>query len=199
VLVLNRHYLAVHVITVRRAFILLYRDGAEVIDIEAGQYANYGFAAWCEISTLRSLEHKAPHEDWIRAVSFEIQVPRIVRLLAYDRVPRKSLRFNRRNILARDGHRCQYCGRSLPLAQLNIDHVLPRSRGGKTTWDNVVCSCLACNTKKGWHTPQEAHMQLIAQPAEPKINPILAMKLNNPRYESWRTFVPAASADASRT
>ena len=118
VLVLNRYYLAVHVISVRRAFILLYRDGAEVIDIEAGHYANYDFAAWCEVSSFRSLESKQPHEDWIRAVSFEIQLPRIIRLLAYDRVPKKSLQFNRRNIFARDGHRCQYCGRSLPLSQL---------------------------------------------------------------------------------
>jgi 5-methylcytosine-specific restriction endonuclease McrA len=196
VLVLNRYYLAVHVISLRRAFVLLYCDGAEVIDIESGQYANYDFASWCEISAFRSLESKQPHEDWIRAVSFEIQVPRIIRLLKYDRVPRKSLRFNRRNIFARDGHCCQYCGRSMPLAQLSLDHVLPRSRGGPTTWDNVVCSCLACNTRKGGRTPQEAHMRLLTTPREPKINPLLAMKLNNPKYQSWRSFVPQAGAEA---
>jgi 5-methylcytosine-specific restriction endonuclease McrA len=194
VLVLNRFYLPVHVITVRRAFILLYRDGAEVIDIEAGHYANYDFAAWCELSAFRALEQKQPHEDWIRAVSFEIQVPRIIRLFSYDRVPRKSLRFNRRNIFARDGHCCQYCGRSMPLSQLNIDHVMPRSRGGKTTWENVVCSCLPCNTRKGGRTPQEAHMRLLTTPAEPKMNPLLAMKLNNPKYQSWRSFVTSAGA-----
>jgi 5-methylcytosine-specific restriction endonuclease McrA len=198
VLVLNRYYLAVHVISVRRAFVLLYGEGAEVIDVEDGQYANYDFPAWCEISAFRALEWlpapgQAPHEDWIRAVRFQIQVPRIIRLLKYDRVPRKSLRFNRRNILARDGHRCQYCGRSMPLAQLSIDHVLPKSRGGPTTWENVVCSCLTCNTKKGGRTPQEAHMRLIAVPAEPKVNPLLAMKLNNPKYRSWRSFVPSAA------
>ncbi len=197
VLVLNRFYLPVHVVTVRRAFILLYRDGAEVIDIVAGYYANYDFAAWCEMSAFRAFEQKQPHEDWIRAVSFEIQVPRIIRLFAYDRVPKKSLRFNRRNIFARDGHRCQYCGRSMPLAQLSIDHVIPRSRGGKTTWDNVVCSCQPCNTKKGWRTPQEAHMPLITKPIEPKINPILAMKLNNPKYESWRSFVASTAVESA--
>jgi 5-methylcytosine-specific restriction endonuclease McrA len=194
VLVLNRFYLAVHVISVRRAFILLYREGAEVVHIEDGQYANYDFTTWCEVSSFRAMERKAPHEDWLRAVNFEIQVPRIIRLLKYDRVPRKSLRFNRRNIFARDGNRCQYCGRSLPMSQLSIDHVLPRSRGGETTWDNVVCSCLACNTHKGGRTPQEAHMRLMTRPAEPKTNPILAMKLNNPKYQSWRTFLPTASA-----
>jgi len=195
VLVLNRFYLAVHVISVRRAFILLYREGAEVVHIEDGQYAVYDFTTWCEVSSFRAMERKAPHEDWLRAVNFEIQVPRIIRLLKFDRVPRKSLRFNRRNIFARDGNRCQYCGRSLPMSQLSIDHVLPRSRGGETTWDNVVCSCLACNTRKGGRTPQEAHMHLMTRPAEPKTNPILAMKLNNPKYQSWRTFLPTASAE----
>ncbi len=190
VLVLNRFYLAVHVVAVRRAFVVLYGECAEVIHLEDGHYANYDFPAWCEMSAFRALEYKQPHEDWIRAVRFEVQVPRIIRLLKYDRVPRKSLRLNRRNIFARDNHRCQYCGRALPLAQLSIDHVLPRSRGGPTTWENVVCSCLSCNTKKGGRTPQEAHMHLSVQPAEPKLNPILAMKLNNPKYQSWRSFLP---------
>jgi 5-methylcytosine-specific restriction endonuclease McrA len=193
VLVLNRFYLAVHVITVRRAFILLYRDCAEVIHIEDGQYLNYDFQSWCDLSAMRALE-KLPHEDWVRAVHSEIQVPRIVRLLKYDRVPRKTLRFNRRNIFARDGNRCQYCGRSLPANQLSLDHVMPRSRGGETSWENVVCSCVSCNTKKGGRTPQEAHMHLMSQPTEPKTNPILAMKLTNPKYHCWKDFLPTASA-----
>ena len=193
VLVLNRFYLAVHVITVRRAFILLYRDCAEVIDIEEGQYANHDFQSWCEMSEFRSLE-KQPHEDWVQAVNFQIQVPRIIRLLKYDRVPRKTLRFNRRNLFARDSHCCQYCGKSLPTSQLSIDHVLPRSRGGETCWSNVVCSCVTCNTRKGGRTPQEAHMHLIAHPVEPSTNPILALKLTNPKYECWKTFLPMPSA-----
>jgi len=192
VLVLNRCFLAVHVITVRRAFVLLYRDCAEVVDIDQGQYANYSFRAWCENGLFRALE-KGPREDWIRAVQFEVQVPRVIRLLRYDRVPRNTLRFNRRNLFARDGHQCQYCGRSFPIQQLSIDHVLPRSRGGETLWDNVVSACTTCNTRKGGRTPQEAHMRLMSDPAEPRTNPILAMKLNNPKYECWKAFLPAAS------
>lgn len=193
VLVLNRFYLAVHVIAVRRAFVLLYRDCAEVVDIDQGQYANHDFRSWCETSLFRAVE-KSPHDDWIRAVSFEIQVPRVIRLLKYDRVPRSTLRFNRRNLFARDGHKCQYCGRSFPIHQLSIDHVVPRSRGGETCWDNVVSACLTCNTRKGGRTPQEAHMHLINHPAEPGANPLLAMKLNNPKYECWKAFLPAPSA-----
>jgi 5-methylcytosine-specific restriction endonuclease McrA len=195
VLVLNRYYLAVHVVNLRRAFILLYRDCAEVVDIEDGRYAIYDFPTWCEISAFRSPERR-PHDDWVRAVRFDIQVPRVIRLLEYDRIPRKTLRFNRRNLFARDGHRCQYCGGAFPVSQLSIDHVIPRSRGGKTSWANAVAACLTCNTRKGGRTPQEAHMRLMTDPAEPMINPLLAMKLKNPKYACWRTFLPAACATA---
>jgi 5-methylcytosine-specific restriction endonuclease McrA len=200
VLVLNRCYLPVHVVSVRRAFILLYRDCAEIVHIEGGQYSSYDFPAWCEISAFRAAQRAALHEaggdDWIRTVHFEIQAPRIVRLLTYDRLPRTVLRFNRRNLFARDGHRCQYCGRSLPTSQLSLDHVLPRSRGGPTTWENVVCSCLSCNTRKGGRTPQEAHMHLMTRPSQPQTNPLVAMKLGNPKYACWKSFLPApATAD----
>jgi 5-methylcytosine-specific restriction endonuclease McrA len=192
VLVLNRFYMAVHVVNVRRAFGLLYRELAEVIHLEDGQYANYNFDTWREISEYQYLDCQ-DEEDWVRAVNFRIQIPRVIRLLQYDRVPRQSLRFNRRNLFARDGHRCQYCGENFPSSQLSLDHVLPRSRGGETSWENVVCSCLSCNTKKGGRTPQEARMKLICQPARPKHNPMLASKLCNPKYESWKTFLAGAS------
>ena len=148
VLVLNRLYMAVHVIGVRRAFGLLFRELAEVVHLEEGRFANYDFQSWREISELRA-DSKQPQDDWIRAVNFEIQVPRVIRLLSFDRLPKQELRLNRRNVLARDDHRCQYCGRHFPSQQLSIDHVIPRSRGGITSWENLVCACVACNVKKG--------------------------------------------------
>jgi len=191
VLVLNRLYLAVHVIGVRRAFGLLCRDVAEVIHLEGGTFANYDFQSWREISELRA-EEKQPDEDWIRAVHFEIQVPRVIRLLWYDRLPKRSLRLNRQTVLARDEHRCQYCGRRMPNSQLSMDHVIPRSRGGQTTWENVVCACLACNVKKGGRTPREARMTLIRKPVRPKRSPLLLLKLSNPKYHSWKTWLDGA-------
>jgi 5-methylcytosine-specific restriction endonuclease McrA len=195
VLVLNRFFLAVHIVTARRAFGLLYRETAEVIHIENGQYANYDFPTWCEWSHLRRQE-KHEHDDWIRAVRFEVQIPRVIRLTRFDRLPRQTLRFNRRNLFARDGHQCQYCGRRLPTNQLSIDHVLPRSRGGMTTWENVVCSCVRCNTMKGGRTPQEARMQLIRAPVRPRQHPLLSLKLDHPRYAAWRTFLPNGRDDS---
>jgi 5-methylcytosine-specific restriction endonuclease McrA len=191
VLVLNRFYMAVHVINVRRALGLLFRELAEVIHLEEGQYANYNFETWLEISTLRAAD-KQQHEDWIRAVNFELQAPRVIRLLSYDKVPRQTLRFNRRNLFARDGNHCQYCGKVFPTSELSLDHVMPRSRGGETSWENVVCACVACNVRKGGRTPQEAHMKLIRPPIKPKRSPLLSVKLDNPKYESWKTFVDSA-------
>jgi 5-methylcytosine-specific restriction endonuclease McrA len=192
VLVLNRFYMAVHVINVRRAFTLLFRELAEVVHLEEeGQFANYNFHSWREVSELKAA-FKEPHQDWIRAVNFEIQVPRVIRLLAYDRLPKQVVRFNRRNIFARDGNKCQYCGRRFPTSELSLDHVVPRSRGGDTTWENIVCSCVKCNVRKGGRTPQEAHMHLIKQPVKPKRSPMLSLKLGNPKYESWKTFLDSA-------
>jgi 5-methylcytosine-specific restriction endonuclease McrA len=191
VLVLNRFYMAVHVVSVRRAFALLCRELAEVVHIEEGQYANYNFESWREISELRA-RFKTPHDDWIRAVNFEIKVPRVIRLLFYDRLPKQTIRFNRRNIFARDANRCQYCGRRFPTSELSLDHVVPRSRGGETSWENIVCSCVKCNVKKGGRTPHEASMQLVRPPVRPKRSPLLSIKLGNPKYESWKTFLDNA-------
>jgi 5-methylcytosine-specific restriction endonuclease McrA len=191
VLVLNRFYVAIHVINVRRAFGLLCRELAEVIHVEDGQYANYDFESWREISELKA-QFKAPDEDWIRAVNFEIQVPRVVRLLYYDRLPKQTIRFNRRNIFARDTNRCQYCGKKFPTSELSLDHVTPRSRGGETSWENVVCSCVKCNVRKGGRTPHEANMHLIKQPVKPKRSPLLSVKLGNPKYQSWKSFLDNA-------
>ncbi|MEM1304364.1 MAG: HNH endonuclease [Planctomycetota bacterium] len=193
VLVLNRQYMAIHVIDVRRAFRLLLRELAEVVHIEDGQYANYDFDSWREVSEFRAeFEEDDPHTDWVQSVNFSIQAPRVLRLLNYDRTPRPRVRLNRRNLFARDNNRCQYCGKSFVTSELSIDHVIPSCRGGQTTWENVVCACVRCNVRKGGRTPQEAGMKLYKKPVRPKRSPMLAVKLGNPKYASWRTFVDAA-------
>ncbi len=191
VLVLNRFYMAIRVVNVRRAITLLYRECAEVIDNENGQYVSYDFECWCELSQLTSLD-KQPGEDYIRAVDFELQVPRIVRLNRFDRMPQQTVRFNRKNLFARDEHRCQYCGRHEPAHQLSLDHVIPRSHGGPTTWENIVCCCLRCNSRKGGRTPNQARMTLLNRPVKPRFNPLVAQSIEDPRYECWKTFLPVA-------
>jgi len=195
VLVLNRSFVAMHVINVRRAIVLLFRSLAEVVHVEEGQFAAYSLENWRELSQLKAgfRHEKADHEeDWVRAVGYELRAPRVIRLLGCDRLPRQGLRFNRRNVFARDGNRCQYCGSNFPTSELSLDHVVPRSRGGTATWENIVCACVSCNVRKGGRTPQEASMQLIRHPVRPKRSPLLTIKLGNPKYESWKNFVDRA-------
>jgi 5-methylcytosine-specific restriction endonuclease McrA len=190
-LVLNKYYMAVHVVSVRRAFCLLFKDLAEVITIDDGRYASFDFASWREVSQARVL-FREPDDDFIRTVQFEIQVPRIIRLLTYDRLPRQRVKFNRRNLFARDGNRCQYCGKKFATDALSLDHVVPRVRGGKATWDNIVCACLRCNVRKGGRTPREAGMKLVKEPIAPRTSPVVTVKLSHRKYKSWRAFLDNA-------
>jgi 5-methylcytosine-specific restriction endonuclease McrA len=191
VLVLNRSFVAVHITNVRRAITLLFRQLAEVVHIEDGRFAAHSLESWRELSSLRA-GFRTPDEDWVQGVGYELQAPRVIRLVSCDRGPRQGLRFNRRNVFARDGNLCQYCGRHFPTSELSLDHVVPRSRGGTTSWENIVCACVACNVRKGGRTPQEARMQMIRQPVKPKRSPLLSVKLGNPKYESWKSFVDNA-------
>ena len=191
VLVLNKFFMAVHVISVRRAFCLLVKDLAEVITIDDGQYVGFNFTSWRDAPQVKSL-FKGPDDEFVRTVHFEIEVPRIIRLLAYDRMPRQKVKFNRRNIFARDGNRCQYCGKRFATSELSLDHVVPRIQGGRATWENIVCACLKCNVRKGGRTPREANMKLYREPVEPRTSPSLRLKLSHPKFRSWKACLDNA-------
>ena len=191
VLVLNKHYMAIRIAGARRAFSLLFRQLAEVVSFEEGSYSAYDFQSWCEISQFKRHFELDGH-DWISTVNFDIAVPRVIRLLFYDRLPRSKVKFNRRNIFARDKNKCQYCGRRYPTSELSLDHVIPRSMGGKSVWENMVCSCVKCNVKKGGQTPKRAGMKLIAKPVKPKHNSLVHVHLGRQRYSSWKQFLDQA-------
>jgi 5-methylcytosine-specific restriction endonuclease McrA len=192
VLVLNKLFMAIHIISVRRAFTLLCKDLAEVVSLEDGQFATYNFATWREVSEYRSRYFRQEDDDWVRTVSSEIQVPRVIRLLGYEKLPKQTVKFNRRNIFARDNNQCQYCGRKYPTTELSLDHVVPRSQGGLSTWENIVCACVSCNVRKGGRTPKQAHLSLIRKPEKPKRSPLLNLKMTHRKYQSWRTFLDNA-------
>ncbi len=192
VLVLNKLFMAIHIISVRRAFCLLCKDLAEVVSLEEGTFATYDFATWRELSEFRAREFRQENDDWVRTVSTEIQVPRVIRLMGYDRLPKQTVKFNRRNIFARDNNQCQFCGKKFPTSELSLDHVTPRSQGGTSTWENIVCACVGCNVRKGGRTPKQANMHLIRKPEKPKRSPMLNLKLSNSKYQSWKTFLDNA-------
>ncbi len=187
VLALNKFYAAVHVISVRRAICLLFKDLAEVITLDDGRYLSHDFESWREASGARARQ-RGPEDEFLRAVNFAVQVPRVIRLLSYDRFPRRRVKFNRRNIFARGENRCQYCAQRFSTGELSLDHVSPKSRGGQTTWENIVSACLKCNVRKGGRTPQEAGMRLYRIPFEPRTSPTPLIRLSHRRYQVWKAF-----------
>ncbi len=179
VLVLNRSYLPIHVTSARRAFALIYRDVARVVN-EA--YETFDFDGW---RRRRVPEGGAA----VGTPSGSIGIPRVILLPGFDRVPKRHIRYSRTNVFARDKFTCQYCGQQPQRSQLNLDHVIPRSLGGRTTWENVVCSCVDCNRRKGGRTPQQARLRLIRVPAKPRWTPLMKHIGLSVRHNEWRPFL----------
>jgi 5-methylcytosine-specific restriction endonuclease McrA len=183
VLVLNRFFQPVQITTVKRAMVLMYGAAAEAIDEEGDAH---DFGAWRELPVRHG-------DDAIPIVSGQLRVPRVVHLHRYDRTPRTTVRLTRRNLMFRDAHQCQYCGKRPALRELNIDHVLPRSRGGDDTWENLVTACRTCNLRKGWKTPEEANMRLARVPFRPKWTMSAQLLLGAGwRFKEWEAFLKAS-------
>jgi len=187
VLVLNRLWQAVNICSARRAFTLLYAGHAQVVASDgADNFFTHDFESW------RDLSLDAPEPEMVTTISWKIRVPRVIVLVLFDRLPKKEVKFTRHNVFERDKNTCQYCGRIFERSELNLDHVLPRDRGGQTTWENVVCSCIPCNTRKGNRLPHEAHMALVRRPKRPKWRPFVHVTFSSQQHESWRHFVDLA-------
>ncbi len=180
-LILNRNWQPVGVASVARSLSLVVADRARIVDPETFQ--QYAWADWARL---------VPDEDerFVQAVQFRVRVPEVIALRDYDRVPRNVVTFSRRNIYKRDHFTCQYCHKQLGSENLTIDHVLPRSRGGTSTWENCVLACLACNGRKADRTPTEARMPLRKAPVRPKWKPMYAQ--HDMRIESWSKFLSEA-------
>jgi len=148
---------------------------------------------WKKAITLLMLGKVEVLEEYgrdIHSVSFTIKLPSVIRLLMMVKRPKNQIRFSRQNIYARDKYKCQYCGRKLPGEDLSYDHVVPKSRGGKTLWNNIVTSCMGCNRKKGGRTPKEANMRLIRKPSKPKWLPALRITIGfNEVPTSWQDYL----------
>ena len=188
VLVLNSSYAVLRLVSARRAFVLLVRQAAEVITIDGGHYESFDFARWTDRSFVLA-GGGDDHLDWVHTATLTLAVPRIIRLTDYHGFPRQGVALTRRNVYARDGNVCQYCGKRLAAHQLTIDHVIPRSLGGTESWSNLVTACMPCNTRKGGRTPRSAGMLLTRRPVEPHRNPLILLRLRSPKYDSWRVFL----------
>lgn len=187
VLVLNRLWQAVNICSVRRALVLLFQGYARVVwQGPDGEFQTFNFREWRDFSRF------APEQESIHTVSFRIRIPKIILLIFFDRFPKKEVKLTRHNIFLRDKNTCQYCGRVFDRKDLNIDHVIPRDQGGPTTWENLVCSCIECNAKKGNRTPEQAGMRLIRKPRKPRWRPFIQFNLHSPYPETWKHFLDIA-------
>lgn len=184
VLVLNRHFVAVALTSWRRAIKLVYLERADVVDED---YKTYSFKDWFELSQYMK-DHPA---GFVYTPKFKIAIPEVIALKFYDKVHFEEPRLTRKNIYEHYGYRCCYCGKKFSIDKLNIDHILPKSRGGKTEWDNIVTSCIECNLKKGNRTPQEAGMKLAIPPFKPHRRLKLAVVFNSNIKvpNSWQKFI----------
>jgi len=201
-LVLNRNWQPVGMATVARSLTLVVSERARIVD--PTNFQQYTWSDWSKLIP-------TDDEPFVQGVKFRLRVPEVITLTEYDRVPTKSVTFSRRNIYKRDRFTCQYCGRqgrslslnhhdvisetnsrhaSLSMEELTIDHVMPRSRGGTSTWENCVLACLDCNKRKANRTPAEAHMPLRKEPARPTWRPLYAR--HDVRIESWSKFLSEA-------
>ena len=178
VLVLNRGFAALTLTDVRRCFTLLYKGHVRAV---LPDYTTYAWEEWRDVPVQTG-------DDFITTPSMTLRVPRVIQLLSCERPPRHDVKFSRHNIYVRDGNRCQYCGKRFPTSELSLDHVVPLSRGGPSTWENVVCACLPCNVRKGNKLLDEAGLKLRRMPVKPKASPL---GLLSPQriHPSWRNFL----------
>ncbi len=177
-LVLNRHWQPIHVTSVVRALTMLWNEAAQVV--EPDEYRLYGWHEWSELTPPLD----AP---CIRTAHRRLRVPEVVCLTHYDRVPSKAVAFSRRNVAKRDHHTCQYCGVQPGWDRITIDHIIPRSRGGTSSWLNCVAACPECNAIKADRTPEQAGMHLRRRPTRPDWKPFHA--IHDGAIASWSRFV----------
>jgi len=130
------------------------------------------------------------YDHEVRSTFLVIKVPAVVRLLRSFKRDKKPVKFSRVNIYARDGYRCQYCGKKFPMSELTYDHVIPRARGGKTEWTNIATACTTCNGDKACRTPAEAGMRLLRKPVQPTTAPAMMIKISRESAPAaWRDYL----------
>jgi 5-methylcytosine-specific restriction endonuclease McrA len=185
VLILNRSYHPVRITSAREAFTLLYCGRADALD---SAYEPFDFDAWSNLAP-------EPGTPTLRTTRGALRVPSVLLLKDYNRVPRTPLRLSRRNIFLRDGNRCMYCDDAED--ELTIDHVLPKSRGGLSQWENLVACCRACNLAKGRRTPEEAGMKLRERPMRPTWTVVIQLDGLRDPLPAWEPFLGSVLKRAS--
>lgn len=186
ILVLNRLWQAVNVVGTQRAFSLLLQNNAQVINTGDNSFQVMDSAAWFDYSVQQEFCENAAY---IQTVRLRILIPKVLLLKKYDRLPLQEVRFTRDNLFERDQYRCQYCGKNYSEEKLNMDHVIPRADGGRTSWENIVTACIPCNTQKANRLPHQAGMHLIKKPVRPRWRPFISSLIDRKYDAEWDHFL----------
>ncbi|MGE9270901.1 MAG: HNH endonuclease [Verrucomicrobiales bacterium] len=187
VLVLNRFWQPVQTCSARHALKLLCLGHAEILQTqEEGEFQTHDFDSWCDYSSSGAMG------ELVHTVKIALEIPRIIVLATYDKFPKLEVRLSRRNVFLRDQYTCQYCARVFAEQDLNLDHVMPRDKGGPSTWENLVTSCIRCNTRKANKLPKEANMHPLNPPVAPRWRPVFGLRgFQGPHHSSWDYFLRA--------
>ncbi|HVG94150.1 MAG TPA: HNH endonuclease [Planctomycetota bacterium] len=165
-LVLNKSWTPISTTSVRRAIVLVVRGAAGIVDPET--YSVQTWSDWLGTTPQDDGDDDADGDLLLQGFGFSVRVPQVIALRHYDGFPVRGVAFTRRNVYRRDGYACQYCGRRPGVEDLTIDHVIPRSRGGTTCWENCVTACRSCNAKKADYLAHELDLALERAPAAPR-------------------------------
>jgi 5-methylcytosine-specific restriction endonuclease McrA len=189
ILVLNRNWQAVNIVGIRRAFSLLCQEHARVINTINGEFTTMDFGDW--IAWSQEVE-TGPGQDFVHTIRLRILIPKVLLLGSFDRLPVTEIKFNRENVFIRDNFTCQYTGKRCKASDLTLDHVIPRERGGRTSWENIVTCRRDINSLKANQLPHEAGLKLLRKPSRPKIRPFSAIVASSSIEREWRHFLPVS-------
>jgi 5-methylcytosine-specific restriction endonuclease McrA len=186
VLVLNKTWTPIAVVTVRRAICLLFsvydddKPKAVIID-PTSAFQTFTWSDWSKIKPKND-------EEVLRGTEVIFRIPEVILLNRYNKLPQTRTNFSRLGLFRRDNYTCIYCGKRPGSSSLTVDHLTPRRLGGQTEWTNVACCCLSCNIKKGGRTPEMAGMKLLWKPTKPKFS----LVHGDVKIDSWSAFISEA-------
>jgi len=182
VLILNKHWIPVNITSVKHSLSLMYTDNAKGVVVDKDLVVSLSWNEWKKLD--------ASNDDFnIKTIQKQIKVPKVIVLNHYDKIPRQAVKFTQKNLWLRDNFTCQYTGKKLTKLTGNIDHVIPKSQGGKTSWENCVIAHKQINDKKADKTPEQAGLRLTKTPAAPKLMPVSFYIINKNKIKEWELFL----------
>lgn len=181
ILVLNRGYIPIHIVDWQTGMSLIFTEKCRALDRD---FLPYTFTDWLAFSVKNGEDYGKVH-----SVNYAVAIPEIVVSTTFDKLPDRKVKYSRQNVFSRDKNKCGYCAKQFPTKDLTVDHIIPRDRGGVTTWDNVVACCFPCNQRKSNKTPAEAGMVLKRKPVRPRwVSPLSNYHPEKHPCRSWQHF-----------